>query len=247
MISRLGWAIEYRTDEKSGQKVPFYLGRRVITRDSPIRGGVYLGCYEREAIVVSDDDGVLPDMYRSLRRKLGWMRRGESESVLRKVYEFVREMMPQGSDAVYRVVAELDVHDDAKVSLSRFVAKRCGVCRHRALFAADLLERLVADKVIKGRVSCDRNETNEGGHAWARFTTKGGRVFILDAGLGDFGELYGRSQHKLEARWAYHRPEDPAELPPMQQRQRPRQKQNTLCDVALVAMTVTVAVYIVLF
>lgn len=193
-----------------------YQGRHVIGRDRPILNGVYLGAHAREAIVVSEDEGILPRAYLELRHRLGILPKLWSErALLRFVHGYVRERMPGGQDATNALLASYlpSGGDDRKIVLSAFVAGKAGVCRHRALFAGYLIERLIRDELLQGMVSVDRSEEDDGGHAWVRFTSKRtGRIYIVDAGLDECGELYA-----IRAEWDYRRPTD---APPTPRKQR---------------------------
>lgn len=192
--------------------VETYQGRHVIGRDRPILNGVYLGAHAREAIVVSEDDRTLSRAYVDLRHRLGplpnlWTER----ALLRLVHAYVRERMPGGQRATDALLASYlpAGNQDRKIALSAFVSGSAGVCRHRALFAGYLIECLIRDRLLRGRISVDRNENDDGGHAWARFTSKQtGRVFIVDAGLNECGELYA-----VRAEWDYRRPTDAPPAP----------------------------------
>ena len=82
-----------------------------------------------------------------------------------------------------------------------------GVCRHQALLCGYLLEKLIKDERISGKVSVDRNFVEGlGGHAWARYTTDRGKVYILDVAQNYKGCLGDMT--KKQSRWFYERPED---------------------------------------
>lgn len=80
-----------------------------------------------------------------------------------------------------------------------------GVCRHQALLGAYLLEKLIRDGKIGGKVSIDRNSVQNAGHAWIRYTNSKGKVFIIDQAQKYIGLLNDTDKN---GRWFYERPED---------------------------------------
>ncbi len=205
---RVQWLLEMRNLPGYGQ-VAFFKGRHVIGRDRQIVEGVYLGAYAREAIVVSERDGRLEEVYRTMRRLLGtFPSRLDEAVIIRVVHEYVRELLPGGAGATEAIVRKhIGRNDeDRKIDLTLFIEGRAGVCRHRALLGGYLVEKLIRDKILVGSCSIDRNETDEGGHAWVRFTSKQtARILISDAGLDECGDIF-----KVEPKWGYRRPEDNA-------------------------------------
>ncbi len=206
MQERIGWQIT-RQQHRTHGYIDYYQGRHIISRDGPIAEGVYLGTFQREAIVVSEVP-LLHDCYFAL---LGKIRRDMSEEqVIRTIHTHVRETLPKGYDATNAVVHRNGVAADRKICLSVFITAKAGVCRHRALLAAYILERLVNEGLLLGHVSVDRNETDEGGHAWARFVSRKrtGCVWIIDAGLDVCGQLF-----VIKTEWSYARPTDKPPAP----------------------------------
>lgn len=188
-------------------------GRKLIGRDKRINKGVYL-CADKygvssEACVV--DDTKQPELntcYEELRR------RAENESlikgkpinqfVLDMAMDLVEEVMPYDKEKADSITAEYD--SGTKVALSSYVLEHAGVCRHQALLAGYLIEKLIDDGVLHGRVSVDRNYIpGEGGHAWVRYKNSKGKVFILDTAQNFRGAL---EDSKKKASWDYGRPSD---------------------------------------
>lgn len=182
-----------------------YAGRHVIGRDCRINGGVYLGGGEREAIVVDDKKyGELGDTYDELlRRREKAVKEGGAfkAGILTDVYELTMEKLPYRQDIVDDLVR--DYGHDHKVSLTTFMNRGGGVCRHQALLAAYLLERLKDEGKINGKVSVDRNYVEgKGGHAWVRYENSAGTVFIIDPAQ----HYAGRLDDAGEDQWFYERP-----------------------------------------
>ncbi len=183
-----------------------FRGRNIISRDSPIIGGIYIGAAEREAIVVDEKYGELIKVYQELLLKRDKeIAKGVDfkDGVLKEVWELVMKKMPYNLEATQRVIAE-HTHDD-KFALDSFLLNKVGICRHQALLGGYLLEKLIAEGKIHGRVSVDRNYVEEkGGHAWVRYTNSNNEVFIIDPAQHYFGRL----DEIDEDRWFYERPSD---------------------------------------
>lgn len=185
-----------------------WMGRRIIGRDVRINGGVYLGGGSREAIVVDDNkQEALRQAYDHVVNRIKAQGGDFKRLALREVFDYVKQVMPYSQDAVDNVARTYDVKPDGKVGLGRYVENRGGVCRHQALLCGYLLERLVEEGKLAGKVSVDRNFVRgQGGHAWCRYTNSKGEAFILDVAQDYAGKLFDikESNH----RWVYQRPED---------------------------------------
>lgn len=180
-------------------------GRNIIGRDCPINGGVYLGGGEREAIVVDDkEDPELSHAYQELiKRRKTKEQRGESfkDGVLGEVFDLTKELLPYSDAKVAQVTRGLQ--PDQKISLSSFLIAKGGICRHQALLAGYLLEKLKSDGHISGQVSIDRNYVpGQGGHAWVRYVNSAGKVFIIDPAQ----DFIGKIEEAGEDQWFYKRP-----------------------------------------
>lgn len=224
------WNYTHNAHEAFGET---FAERRLIARDSPIRGGVYYGTYGGEAIVV--DPNKYPDTYqqwynlaKKAASKNGIVERGR---VLEAVFDTVTKQMPYSQKGVDRLLKNIahdkgqrTFEDGSKVELAVFMQRHVGVCRHQALAAGALLETFKDEGYIRGQISIDRNirwspGDEPGGHAWTRYTSHGGEVMILDVAQQYFGKLNDSPQ---AARWNYLRPEE-----------RPRTMPNSLGGSAL--------------
>ncbi len=173
----------------------FFRGRKVITRDSPIDGGVYLGAHEREAIVV--DMGKSRRLRESFKevRDQATTTEGEFKGlvdrcrVLPVVYELARERLKYSEKKTTDIIDIYHVKDDGKISLDVFLQAGYGVCRHQALFAGVLIERFIKEEYLRGAVSIDRRNIPAGGHCWVRYANQKGKVKILDPTQGVFENL----------------------------------------------------------
>lgn len=128
--------------------------------------------------------------------------------MLRKTYELVTKHLPYNEQEVIRINREGSFTNDQKVSLGAYINKG-GICRHQALLTGYLLEKMVQDGKLPGKVSIDRNSIpNQGGHAWVRYEEPGkpntNTVSIIDPAQGYVGRL---SDVPTDA-WFYSRPTD---------------------------------------
>lgn len=189
----------YVPPSKSEHKYGEFAGRAIIGRDSPINGGVFVAA-NKEVIVVDDkEQPMLKLMYNILRKRLENNDRGQ-EGVLEAVFKITEKALPYTTEI-----------DDSKIDLfvpvplQKFVVKDAAECRHQALLAGYMLERLVMDGVIKGKVSIERNISDyvDAGHAWVRFTDEEKRVYIVDVAKHMWGLL-----PRISGEWSYKRPED---------------------------------------
>lgn len=201
--------------------------RHTIGRDTPISGGVYEGAYGGEAIVV-DSEKYREGLDEALKRIYGETYLGDVDGkprfdkgkILESVFTTVTDMIRYDADAVEGIFQrEAKGRNGTKISLDYYVNEGVGVCRHQALFVAQILEELANEKIIRGHVSVDRNVMRQGngpdgdnydGHAWTRYTNSTGEVFILDVAQGVIAPLDSvMNQHDKGLRtWDYARPED---------------------------------------
>lgn len=180
-------------------------GRNIIGRDCPVNGGVYLGGGEREAVVV--DDKKQPELVTAyqelLKRRKAAEPKGEifKSGVLSEVFNLTKELLPYSDRIVAQVTGGLQ--PDQKISLSSFLKSKGGVCRHQALLAAYLLEKLKSDGLVNGNVSVDRNYVSgQGGHAWVRYVNSVGEIFVIDPAQNFIGKI----DEAGEDQWFYKRP-----------------------------------------
>ncbi|OGM56062.1 hypothetical protein A3E46_02855 [Candidatus Woesebacteria bacterium RIFCSPHIGHO2_12_FULL_46_16] len=173
----------------------YYLGRPIIGRDTPINGGIYVGGGEREAIVVDDSDkgSPLQAVYLELlQMRTAAVKRGESfkGAILSDVFDLVQKRLPYNRQKEFEIERKVRPMPDQPISLDVYLREKGGVCRHQALLAAYLLERLGREGKVRGKVSIDRNFVGgRGGHAWVRYVNSAGMVFILDPANGLISEL----------------------------------------------------------
>jgi len=185
-----------------------YQGRSVIHRNTSVLGGVYLGAFPREAIVVdSEKYPAIRELYKEAKKRAINPKTGKIEKnmILGAVYDVVRKKMKPNEEEVEKIIKELRAGNDRKVALDVFIEKGVGVCRHHALACAALLELFRKEGYVQGSPSVDRNSTKLGAHAWCRYTNSAGEVFILDPTLGFLGTP---EEAEKKGMWQYKRPED---------------------------------------
>lgn len=179
-----------------------YLNRRLITRDSPIRDGVYYGTYGGEAIVVDPARNPLHynQWFKLVTEAASLHGQVQRHKILDATYSTILKQMPYSQKKVDGILARIATHEDIprfpdgrKVELSVFMAAHVGVCRHQALAAGVMLEMARDEGHIRGQVSIDRNirwspKGEPDGHAWIRYTSFDHELYILDVAQ----EVHGR-------------------------------------------------------
>lgn len=187
----------------------YYQGRPIIGRDTKVKGGVYLGGGEREAIVVDEKYKRLNEIYQELVLRLKEKEKhGEDlkENILSEVFKIVKEKLPYDEEVVLGLEKKLNLGTDKKIALDYYIEEGGGVCRHQVLLGAYLLEKLKKEGYVRGTASVDRNAIKgKGGHAWIRYTNSKGRIFIIDPAQNYLG---GLEDIRSSDRWFYERPED---------------------------------------
>lgn len=190
-------AQQRQTDEMRRGEKP----RHSIGKDTRIDGGVYeLSANIEGGEVIIVDKEKYPYGYEPAMNEVKGAIASQGDiSVLRAVYDVVMNKLVYDLDSVDTLNAKFTPSSSARttVSLEAFLRQGVGVCRHQALFAAQLLEGLIDEGRLRGKVSVDRSvmslpDGGVGGHAWARFTSEIGEVFILDVAqhkLGPLGDL----------------------------------------------------------
>lgn len=198
--NRAAFFEEEGSEASPGQEL--FAGRPIIRRDTPINGGVYLSLDGKKATVVDDQKHpLLQDVYKDVRNNVSINSKGLA---LRGVFETTRSVLPYDDEAVNTISKQYP--DGDKVSLSVFVRANAGSSAHQALLAGYLLEKLKTDSYLEGTVSIDRNTVpGRGGHAWVRYTSSSGRVYIIDPAQDFMGKL---SEIDPDLQGFYKRPEE---------------------------------------
>jgi hypothetical protein len=228
--SEMGYTVDIRRflGDKHG-------GREIMHRDQDPRGKVFYTTAGGEAIVVGPNK--YPKVYQEwyaefedrargakkqtifdkiFKKEVGPNPAGEVKRslVLDSAFALVSEKMKYSKEGVADLLAHAGAtHNGDKVELSDFMEAGVGVCRHQALALATLLFEAKDQGHIRGDISVDRSmqwspDGDEGGHAWVRYTSHAGEVYILDVAQGFSGTLEA-SRMRPEG-WNYLRPEDRA-------------------------------------
>lgn len=206
-----------RENEEARGKIP----RHSIGRDSRLSEGVYEGSYGGEAITLDYEDDPAPiddAIAEVVRRASEGMETGyDKHKLLNGVFDVVSERMRYDSDAVKEIFKSIGGKDGTKISLAGYIDRGVGVCRHQALYAGLVIEKLVDQGMLRGSVSVDRNmvkgrgSDKYDGHAWVRYTNSEGKVMILDVAQQKIGYLDNLMQEHREnpkTTWNYARPSD---------------------------------------
>ncbi len=189
----------------------YYQERMIIGRDTPINRGVYITNGQREAIVVDDrNSDRLNEVYAQLLRiqikKVVQQNGHFGDGILNAVFDLTKEYIPYNLAATEQITSRYP--KDQKVHLEVFIGNRAGVCRHQALLAGYLVEKVIKSGYLKGAVSVDRNIVpGKGGHAWVRYIDHQGIVYIVDPAQQYVGKLTDIKQGQ-EGAWFYKRPTD---------------------------------------
>jgi hypothetical protein len=186
----------------------------VITRNSKIIHGVSLGQgSSREAINVNIlADRPLNDFVNALileTNRLRYSLNTPIQSILRLVSVRVADAFGKFDNVAQRVDALNEGHQltqDKLVNLGFYLENGLGVCRHRALTAAVILQALVNDGKINAEVTVDRNNIKgRGAHAWCRVKDlQTNKVYIVDPMLG----FVGSTDQVTSSHWPYLRARD---------------------------------------
>lgn len=208
----------YEEKHAPDPNIIMYQGRPVIGRKSKIDGGVYVvagwdGKNIGEAAVVdgeSDED--LAKVYKILSADFppGSTNRESPETVCNMVFAAAYNHIPYDMERTEALSDKLLDSGNEKIYLSAYF--KGGVCRHQALLAGWLLEKLIDQGIIKGTVAVERNFVpGRGGHAWARYTSESGQAYIIDAAQNFVGTLEQATKEVNENkiwRWDYRHPGD---------------------------------------
>jgi hypothetical protein len=182
-----------------------YLGRPIISRDTTINGGIYPGANSREAIIVdSSEDKYIQQLYQKAKDSVTYNGKIDRLKVLEAVFKIAQSAIFPDSDEVESMIQKFNMYDKP-IYLGFFIKNRIGVCRHYALTTGVLLELFKQEKIIRGKVSIDRNSIGQNGHSWTRYTSYNGTICIVDAAQNFIGTL---DKAKHEASWNYLRPND---------------------------------------
>src|SRR5262245_49282799 len=107
-----------------------YNNRHIIGRDSAIDGGVYLGAYQREAVVVDFfNSPMLKSIFESVKLEISSQSLRAELDILNDVYTAVYQAMKYDQNAVEEIVGKYGVEEDGEISLDVFADRGVGVCR----------------------------------------------------------------------------------------------------------------------
>ena len=203
---------------KPQQKEMLWGGRKLIGRDTPINKGVFATLGIEEAIVVDDEKD--PHLNQTYQELINIRKRAQErgyrfkDGLLVDIYNLVSKKIPYNLHRSEQIRVKTI---DKKIILSAFFGG--GVCRHQALLTGYLIERLVREGYLKGKVSIDSNQklnSKESGHAWVRYTNSQGKIIIIDTAQGFLGYL--EEARKNNRAWPYERPEDRGKYSPERHR-----------------------------
>jgi hypothetical protein len=194
----------------------------IIGPDTPIDGRVYPAVVGGSVLVSYGSSQRLQNLYGLILKNLsnqglsGGGINSRKMAVLEEVFYIGKEVFYRAGDQKFiKFCKEHRIPYYHVVSLDEFLKHGVGTCRHMALFAACMVERLIKDGYLEGaRVSVDKNEINGEAHAWCRVTFNDStdpnqtNVWILDAAGDYLGPLNKGNKAKDGIKWDYRRPED---------------------------------------
>jgi hypothetical protein len=165
--------------------------RHLIEKDTPISGGAYVSENRRLIIEVNGESTKMSGIYQQFLETVGKNTTLDSictRHFLSHVMETTRGILKndyldflQTFEGLVNLLNAKTLCD-TRISLDMMVEMEIADCRIYSLLSGVLIERLIEDKFILGRVSLDRNAVKGlGGHVWARFTALDGEVTIVDA------------------------------------------------------------------
>jgi hypothetical protein len=206
----------------------YFASRRIIGSEmGHVNGGVYLGAHAREALVVDDEPtneagNKLRAFYTekirpAIEQAAAQVGRKPKDVALSVIYRTVLKAMPYDAEKTDLLIHMLTGGQrDMKIHLAPFIQNGVGVCRHQALLVAYLIEKLTQEDDLRfrlnGKLSLERNsianldENKTGAHAWVRYTSTSGEVYIVDVAQKKCGKLDDLAREP--GNWEYARPED---------------------------------------
>lgn len=159
-------------------------GRHVIGENTAINGGVYLGAFPQEAIVVDDRHGALERLYNQLVVKLAEVsidRKLEESEILPELASLVVQNLCFDERQVREITEREKILPDDKVAIDMYLYEHVGVARHQVLVAAYLIERLKKRGVLSGHMSIDSMSNHiKGQDERLVYTSPHGYLFIFD-------------------------------------------------------------------
>lgn len=166
----------------------------VIGRETAIDGGVYLGKWHREAIVVDGDSEIIQGITGDVKNYLDDLLSAgfdiSENDVLTTVVSYVQNAIPY--DAAREQQISRPYHGDRPINLSDYIEKGAGVCRHQALLVGVICESLIDDDYLQGRITIERSyvKGDRAGHARATLYHAVGNeddAIVADASSGYVG------------------------------------------------------------
>jgi hypothetical protein len=133
----------------------------------------------REVILLDPNDQLLRTHYEKLKIQLPPITDPDPQVILEKVKKLTRDCFIEKKPDSF--IKENIRNGKQIISLSEFISKKQGVCRHHALLNAYFLSRLVQDGLLQGEVIHHRQNFDQGAHTWNIFHAKNGKVYSLDS------------------------------------------------------------------
>lgn len=138
----------------------------------------YSGLSPRETIIFNSEDS--PYFDRAYEEMKGSLREEDTEQeILTTLLFYVREKMFDPARFSLEKVHELVATQSSDtISLDTFIQEKTGVCRHTAFATSLMIDRLIQENILTGRVFLVREELFCGRHAWSLFISETGSWFV---------------------------------------------------------------------
>lgn len=136
-------------------------------------------------------DPKVPGMYRDIKteiNRINWRNLSEEEREIiraRIVYNKVYKDVPTNPA---RATFLENNYAGRRMLTGDAVGAEGGVCRHQGIISTQLLEQLIKDKILRGKVFYIRGPS----HGWAVYRTSTGEFYILDVAQGYFGPMLNK-------------------------------------------------------
>lgn len=169
------YTVSFAQDNAHQHYDTMYNGRKIIDRHTRhFNGAISPSVPYGEAILVDADSAQIRQVYQNIKREITNPTDPSNSYNIRNILRIVSDNTAKAIPYNLAATDELcEPYCDYQVmKLSRFIDNGTGVCRHQALLAASLIEKLQQNRLLQGYVTVNRNDVHygdgrAGGHMWA--------------------------------------------------------------------------------
>ena len=167
----------------------YFRNRPIIGENTQIHGGIYVGVFPHEALVIDQKYGLLEKTLATLIARCAQIDETSPTyeyDVFSKAIALTRETLRYSEEGVQLIQASYNIQADDKVTLDLYLKKKVGIARHQVLLAGFLLERLREKGMIRGTPAIESQVSDEIPQERLLFTSSDGEIFRFDPtkGLG---------------------------------------------------------------